>query len=59
MIVAWVFIFAPRLAFGSLPNGLIMIFTLKKERVGSFGIPEASSSLHTYEPDDSAVCANC
>ena len=59
MIVAWVFIFAPRLAFGSLSNGLIMIFPLKKERVVSFGIPEASSHLQTCEPDDSAVCANC
>jgi hypothetical protein len=59
MIVAWVFILAPRLAFGSLSNGLIIIFTLKKERVGSFGIPEASLSLQTYEPEDSAVCTNC
>jgi len=41
MIVAWIFIFAPILAFESLSNGLIMIFTLKKVKVGFFGIPEA------------------
>jgi len=35
-----------------------MIFTLKKEKVGPFGIPESSPSLQTYRPDDSAVCAN-
>jgi hypothetical protein len=56
--VAWVFNFAPRLSFGSVCNGLGMIFTLKKKRIDSFGIPEASSRIQTYKPEDSTVCAN-
>ena len=48
-------IFAPRLAFGSLSNALIMIFTLKKERVGSFGIPE----LHKVYRSMSQMTVQC